>query len=198
MDTLRALGLTYVKEDRSSDYQTPYNAVENLRLEPEIDKLVKFEHMNDHSIGRIDIPALLKELLAHGAKVAAMRERENEANNSIALHNSARKQQPKKISLATAESDRPPSITPVKHTAKSGPNTSAAKNFLGFRAAKAKEAKTARRAATVGFDRSKKVKLSNTGSGNEISNVIRFKYQKGFTQAVTAPCQLEDLIHSWK
>ena len=193
VDTLRALGLTYVKEDRSFDYKNPYNAVENLRLEPEIDKLVKFEHMNDHSIGRIDIPALLKELLAHGATVAAMRERENEAN-SIALHSSARKQQPKKISLPTAESDKPPAITPVKPTAKSGPNTSAAKNFLGFRASKAKEAKTARRAATVGFDRSKKVKLSNTGSGNEISKVIRFKYQKGFTQAVKAPCQLEDLL----
>ncbi|KAL3810852.1 hypothetical protein ACHAXA_005852 [Cyclostephanos tholiformis] len=62
-------------------------------------------------------------------------------------------------------------------------NSSAAKNFLGLRATKAKEAKLSNRAAKVGFDRSKKIKLSNTGSGVEISKVIRFKYQKGFTQA---------------
>lgn len=194
VDTLRALGLTYVKEERTFDYKSPYNPGENLRLEPEIDKLVKFEHMDDR-IGRIEIPSLLKELLAHGAKVAAMRERESEAN--IAQRASARvdssKQQPKKSSTATKESEKTPVITPMKHLSK-GPNTSAAKNFLGFRAAKAKEAKSARRAATVGFDRSKKVKLANTGSGNELSKVIRFKYQKGFTQAVRAPCQIEDLL----
>ena len=57
-----------------------------------------------------------------------------------------------------------------------------------------KEAESAARAARVGFDRMKKVKLSNSGSGVEITKVIRFKYQKGFTQAVHAPCQLEDLF----
>ena len=62
------------------------------------------------------------------------------------------------------------------------------------RGAKAKKAKTDRRAARVGFDRSKKVKLSNSGSGVEMTKVVRFKYQKGFTQAVRAPCQLEDLL----
>jgi len=77
---------------------------------------------------------------------------------------------------------------------KAASNSSASKNVLGFRAAKAKEVKTARRAVNVGFDRSKTTKLSNTGSGVEISKVIRFKYQKGFTQAVRAPCQMEDLL----
>ena len=57
-----------------------------------------------------------------------------------------------------------------------------------------KEAKSAARAARVGFDRKKKVKLSNLGSGVEITKVFGFKYQKGFTQAVCAPCQLEDLL----
>ncbi len=73
VETLRALGLTYVKDERTFDHKSPYNPGDNL-LEPEIDKLVKFEYMDKH-IGRIDIPSLLKELLAHGAKVAAMRER---------------------------------------------------------------------------------------------------------------------------
>ena len=54
VETLRALGLTYVKDERTFDHKSPYNSGENLRLEPEIDKLVKFEYMDEH-IGRIDI-----------------------------------------------------------------------------------------------------------------------------------------------
>ena len=189
VDTLRALGLTYVKDEGTWDAPT-----EDVRLEPEIDKLVKFEYMNDH--GRKDIPPVLKELLAHGATVATMRERESEAQ--IAQQEAAgekAKQKPKETtSPAPKVPKKPLTITPKKQPIKAGSNSSAAKNFLGFRAAQAKEIKTARRAARVGFDRSKKVKLSNTGSGVEISKVIRFKYQKGFTQAVRAPCQLEDLL----
>ncbi|KAL3782824.1 hypothetical protein ACHAW5_000096 [Stephanodiscus triporus] len=191
VQTLRDLGLTYVKDGGTYDYKNP----NNLRLEPEIDKLVKFEFMDD-CIGRKEIPSLLKELLAHGATVAALRERESEV--LIAQQASASrekdKQKPKEDVIAPAVAEKPPAVTPNKGSNTSVSNSSAAKNFLGFRALAAKEAKSVRRAAIVGFDRSKTMKLSNTGSGVEISKVIRFKYQKGFTQAVRAPCQIEDLL----
>lgn len=67
-------------------------------------------------------------------------------------------------------------------------------NFLGIGAAKAKAARSARKAALVGFDRGakKKKKISNTGSGVPLDEVLRFKYQKGFTQAVRLPCSRDD------
>lgn len=193
--TLRALGLTYVKEDVGfNDTRNFDNGPnENVRLEPEIDKLVKFEGIDD--TGRKQIPALLKELLAHGATVAALRERELEAKEA---QDAMEKVALKKDLPKDVPASKPPAkatTTPAKLLPKSKTgNNSAAKNFLGKRAAKAKEAKSLKRAALVGFDRSKKTKFSNTGSGVELSKVIRFKYQKGFSQAVRAPCPLEDLI----
>jgi hypothetical protein len=46
----------------------------------------------------------------------------------------------------------------------------------------------------VGFDRKNNAtkKYSNTGSGVPLDEVIRFKYQKGFTQAVRIPCMKND------
>ena len=191
MQTLRDLGLTYVKDGGTFDY----NHTKNFRLEPEIDKLVRFEFLDD-SVGRREIPALLKELLAHGVTVAALRERESEAllSQQAAVREMDKPSKPKDDVIISKADEKPPAATPNKGPDDPVSNTSAAKNFLGFRAAKAKEAKSARRAATVGFDRSKTMKLSNTGSGVEISKVIRFKYQKGFTQAVRAPCQMDDLL----
>lgn len=200
MDTLRALGLTYVKDQGDSFDYSNAATTDNVRLEPEIDKLVKYEEM-EHS-GRQSIPPLLKELLAHGASVAAMRERERESQiaqqeAAAAMLGEKEKQKPPHVETAAAKAPEKklPSITPKKQPVKAGSNSSAAKNFLGFRAAKAKQAKTAARAARAGHtNNTKKVKLSNSGSGVEISKVVRFKYQKGFTQAVRAPCQLEDLL----
>lgn len=36
--------------------------------------------------------------------------------------------------------------------------------------------------------------LSHSGSGVPMQNVVRYKYVKGFTQAVRTPCQIEDLL----
>jgi chromosome transmission fidelity protein 18 len=66
-------------------------------------------------------------------------------------------------------------------------------NFLGIGAQKAKESKSARKAAQVGLELSKKIKMAHTGSGLQLNQVIRLKYVKGFTQAVRTPCRLEDL-----
>lgn len=68
-------------------------------------------------------------------------------------------------------------------------------NFLGIGAAKVKAARNARKAAQIGFDRSKNsIKVSNTGTGVPLDQVLRFKYQKGFTQAVRLPCTKKDLL----
>ncbi len=190
VQTLRDLGLTYVKDGGTFEYKNPHN----LRLEPEIDKLVKFEFVDD-CIGRREVPSLLKELLAHGATVAALRERESAALIAAQQSSAAREKDKRKPTgnvIAPMGAEKIRAVTPMKGIDNAVINSS--KNFLGFRAAKAKEAKAACRAAKVGFDRSKTMKLSNTGSGVEISKVIRFKYQKGFTQAVRAPCQIEDLL----
>ena len=65
---------------------------------------------------------------------------------------------------------------------------------MGIGAAKAKAARNARKVAQLGFGGRKKAekKLSNTGSGVPLESVIRFKYQKGFTQAVRVPCSKND------
>ena len=68
-------------------------------------------------------------------------------------------------------------------------------NFLGAFAAKSKAAQNAKKAALVGIDKSNsKIQLSNTGSGVPLDNVVKFKYQKGFTQAVRMPCSARDFM----
>jgi chromosome transmission fidelity protein 18 len=149
---------------------------------------VKFEHVDQgFSVKRTPVPPVLRELLAHGAMVAALREREIESKAGQ-VPDIQIKSKGKPEEQTTTE----PAV--IELTEAKAEKRQVARNFLNIGAAKAKEAKSARRAARVGFDRSKKVKLSNTGSGLELSKVIRFKFQKGFTQAVRAPCQMEDLM----
>ena len=151
VQTLRDLGLTYVKDGGTFDYGN----TNNLWLEPEIDKLVKFEFMND-CISRREIPPLLKELLAHGATVAALRERESEALIAQQASAAREKDRQKSKDDGTAQpagAEKPTAATPVKiPNDKAASNSSASKNFLVFRAAKAKEAKTTHRAANIGFN----------------------------------------------
>ena len=86
------------------------------------------------------------------------------------------------------------SISADAPPAKRTKTAKASANFLGLGAAKAKAARTARKAALVGFDKSKKLKMSHTGTDIPLSQVVRFKYQKGFTQAVRTPCKIEDIV----
>jgi chromosome transmission fidelity protein 18 len=72
--------------------------------------------------------------------------------------------------------------------------TANASNFLRLGAKQAKAARSARSALRAGIDRlSKRQKLSHSGSGAPLNQVIRLKYVKGFTQAVRTPCFSEDL-----
>jgi len=212
--TLRALGLTYVKVDNTS--VNVENGGESkrggMRLEPEIDIISKFEGLTVKH--RKEIPSVLKELLAHGANLEEMRERERAAKDDVAAAAfTSSKPQGATVEAASggisglSPSKRPTAIKDKTNTGdksefsntKNEPKAkhtpvATSKNFLGIGAAKAKKAKTARKAALVGFDRSKRRKLSHSGSGRPLNEVIKFKYQKGFTQAVRVPCQLEDLL----
>lgn len=82
-------------------------------------------------------------------------------------------------------------------------------NFLLMGAKKAKAMRSARSAARVGCividsrpsqskheqnaESTQRIRLSNTGSGMPLSQVVRLKYVKGFTQAVSMPCRLDDI-----
>jgi len=154
----------------------------------------------------------MKELLARGATLRDIR-----ASRSGTEKPSAQKDEEKATEdLAEASRMTPkqtaaevPRVTPEMDGIKTrsdeinttivgeGPPTKKqkrAQNFLGLGARQAKEAKSKRRAKSVGLLRSSKTdKKSNTGSGIPFQQVIRLKYVKGFTQAVRNPCRLEDL-----
>jgi chromosome transmission fidelity protein 18 len=158
----------------------------------------------------------LRELLAHRAQVEAIRGREAMAtylsnkgkehsdsfaasssykprelipDNSVASDRSEKKHRPSaSIALAIEDTVVPPPSKKTKINKK-------VTNFLGVGAQKAKAARTARKKAQVGMiSTSNSVKLSHTGTGLPVDQVIRFKYQKGFTQAVKTPCRVEDLL----
>lgn len=73
---------------------------------------------------------------------------------------------------------------------------SKAASFLGMGAAKAKASRAARRAGLVATPSRSELKNTATysGSGAALNQVIIFRYQKGFTQAVRVPCQMDDFI----
>lgn len=71
--------------------------------------------------------------------------------------------------------------------------TDVKQNFLAIGAKKAKAARYARNAARVGAQTLRQEKLSHTGSGKLLSEVVRLKFVKGFTQAVKIPCRMDDL-----
>jgi len=184
---LRALGLTYVKGD-SDDDNNDINVQSNeMRLEPEVDKIVQFQSL-PASTGTGDIiPSILKELLAHAASLEAMRESENNAIIRAGKQaGQSAKKNSKPVTKTRKESDTS-DISVLK--------VNMQKSFLGIGASRAKALRTEQKAARVGFDRSKsKVKVSNTGSGVPLDQVIRFKHQKGFTQAIRHPCRKDDII----
>ena len=71
----------------------------------------------------------------------------------------------------------------------------AAFSFLDLGAQKAKASTQARKMARAGLQGAKtKSRLAHTGSQVPLSNVMRLKYTKGFTQAVRVPCRLDDLV----
>lgn len=186
---LRALGLTYVKEDSDHDDNNDNNVQSHeMRLEPEVDKIVQFQSLPPASTGTSNIiPSILKELLAHAASLEAMRESENKAIVKDGTQSGRSLAKNSKPVMKTGKESDSSDISVLK--------VNLQKSFLGIGASRAKAARTAKKAARVGFDRSKsKVKISNTGSGVPLDQVMRFKHQKGFTQAIRHPCRKDDII----
>ncbi len=214
VEALCGLGLTYVvdREQQEKEGASSFHKANEMRMEPPIDRLVEYASLrHPGGLYRKDIPSKLKELLAHQVLLESFRSREKQAsttppekenisenaketpvlNNDKTERNAEPKYSPTKVTprkpnqLATAK---------ISPGAKSTPSPTAC-NFLGLAAKKGKAAKSARRAAALGLNRlaSKKQKLAHSGSGFLLSNVVRMKYVKGFTQAVRTPCRLNDL-----
>ena len=150
----------------------------------------------------------LKELLAHSVAVEGMRDNENKTIKQASSDNSPKigKKLQGQVEATTDKTmyesnDTTMGATPLSKqkmcTSEAAPpakrSKTASANFLFLGAAKAKAARTARKAALVGFNKSKTLKVSNSGSNVPFQQVIRFKYQHGFTQAVRTPCRIEDI-----
>jgi len=202
--TLRAFGITYVAESNPDSLIPDAISVE-MRMEPAIDSLSKYSGLKvPEDQQRRKVPSIMKELLAHYAHLEGMLVREQkspEKARSAIIRSPPPKdtRQPSLFSSAAkvmkraTSADKPPSLQNNQKVL-SQPPASAAKNFLVLGATKAKTAKSKRKAAIVGFDRSKRFKKSNSGSGVSFNEIVRFKYQKGFTQAVRTCCRIQDLM----
>lgn len=210
------LGLTYVRsEEHSNGVGNGYGRLSSwehqggsrMRLEPEIDQITCFQQPGDQDDTKVmlwkEVPSALKELLAHGVSLRKLKLKENISEKEHG-HNSSVKIPEMNLHEPDSFSSKSDSVEITTVTTK--PNGKrkqslydfkvklAKTSFLGIGAAKAKAAKAARKAAQIGYDRSKKTKMSNTGSGVPLNQVMRFKYKQGFTQAVRIPCRIDDLL----
>ena len=198
---LTALGLTYVKDsDDISDQMNPSRALK-MRLEPEIDKISSYGDMKK---SRMDVPPLMKELLAHATTLAGMRKNDETFKDAeISTTRESEKEKELEPVMVEGKNKTDGMDQSLDGTTKKKEDTGKTKihkkksliksNFLGIGAAKAKAARNARKAALVSGSKNK-VKLSNVGTGVPLDQVIRFKYQKGFTQAVRLPCVKGDIF----
>jgi len=214
---LRALGLSYVKVEHNWDD----NSEDFMRLEPEIGNLIQFKDIySNKKSKRTEIPSVVKELLAHAVNLENMRWRELEAKSkesclpnldcSFALMT---KDNNVLLSSKNLQTDFVLSVRDnvMIHNANqlladddktimSKKRRKHSLNFLGVGATKVKAARAAHRKATflgIGPDNvtgGKRPKLSNTGSRVPITQVIRYKFQKGFSQAIRMPCRKEHLF----
>lgn len=199
VSTMRVLGLTYVSTDNNNNDATKNddrdtynnNSVGSIRLEPEIDRVVQFKHL-DRSLLRKKIPDVIKELIAHSVHLDKFKDGGDAKGGS---HQVEKRNAPIDIHFVVKATESIVVPATISEKCPSPTINTTVKNFLGLNANKAKAARKARTAAIVGFEKaSKKQKVSHSGSGVPLCQVLRFKYQKGFSQAVRVPCKIEDLI----
>lgn len=144
----------------------------------------------------------MKEMIAHEVKLDSFRQKDAKTltpssksvvkkaspTSVVEANDTSVKSPPKK--LDTRKLDDIVMSVPAPKRLKTQPSPT--QNFLGLGAKRAKLQKSARKAAAVGLTQ-KKTKMAHTGSGFRLNQVIRLRYVKGFTQAVRAPCRLQDL-----
>eukprot|EP00559_Dactyliosolen_fragilissimus_P008349 CAMPEP_0184862020 /NCGR_PEP_ID=MMETSP0580-20130426/6565_1 /TAXON_ID=1118495 /ORGANISM="Dactyliosolen fragilissimus" /LENGTH=1163 /DNA_ID=CAMNT_0027359721 /DNA_START=24 /DNA_END=3515 /DNA_ORIENTATION=- len=194
----------------------------DLRIQPEIDVLTRFKHLElqEHQVRR-NLPSMLKKLLAHAARLDCLREKETKSKQLEAkekhtitqerrMHAASplpRGLEKKDVDVRCAVSEKS-GIFASKKSVDTFKTHQGTQDFLGVGAAKARAAKAARRKSALNnakhkigypkrtchvFER-KDLKLSNSGTGAKIDQIIKFKFQKGFTQAVRIPCRGKDLL----
>jgi chromosome transmission fidelity protein 18 len=186
---LCALGLTYRPNDNVDTYRV---AQTSFRMEPPIDDLT----FCGLEMSRQEIPSSvsllccsasliltlyqLKELLSRKIRQSARAPMKSLESPSPASR--------KRNSAPLSEVSETATGKKAKHTLSKRPE-----NFLAVGAKQAKAARHARNAARVGFQTSRQEKLANTGSGKKLSEVVRLRFIKGFTEAVRIPCRMDDL-----
>jgi len=217
---LGALGLTYAvdheQQERTTVASSFRGAVTEMRMEPPIHRLVEYTALcHPGGLCRREIPSKMKELLAHQVLLESFRSRHDpaplaespvkakklndKAIKTPVIDRSKTKDTGSPLSparMTPRKLDRyPASASPIANRITKSTPSPTAGNFLGIAAKKGKAAKSARRAAALGLNRSssKKQKLAHSGSGFLLTHVVRMKYVKGFTQAVRTPCRLNDL-----
>ncbi|CAJ1930262.1 unnamed protein product [Cylindrotheca closterium] len=211
---LQSLGLTYscdneepvMKKDFTTNFQQ-HQQHKQMVLEPPIDRLVIFKELRvSNYFRRVEIPSGMKEIIAHQVKLESFRHMElptkaGTVNPTGESDKSAQSQDMEKkekkdvpvIKVNIRKLDDLAASAPVPKRTKTSPTPTNTKNFLGVGAKRARQMKSARKAAAVGLG-SKKNKMAHTGSGLQLNQVIRLRYVKGFTQAVRTPCRREDIL----
>jgi chromosome transmission fidelity protein 18 len=217
---LYTLGLTYITAESAptNSYKNAQRQT-SVRMEPPITRLVSYAGWDQSNVmKRRQIPPGVSNLLSilwlfscidsnyarfvssFKLKLLLAQRASQERNSEIPGDDSdqlTKQDAPNADLISTKRKpDAVSLILPVtKKTKAPSPNSVATShNFLLIGARKALEAKSARTAARVGYDRSKKDKKAHTGSGVPLPHVLRLKFVKGYTEAVRTPCYLKDLV----
>ena len=179
--TMVSMGLSYKFHD-SDAVATMQTA--SIQFDPPIHRLVEYRELENT---RIEVPNTMKELIMAWASQEKIRAT-SRASSSPTKALSSTKTNSKSPSSAEKRLAGQARAPPAKKS-----KTTGSKNFLAAGAKRAKENRAARAAARVGTLGQRTTKLSHTGSQLPLSQVVRLKFVKGFTQAVRTPCRIEDL-----
>jgi chromosome transmission fidelity protein 18 len=151
----------------------------------------------------------MKEMIAHQVKLESFRQKDGTSSNASDAQQASSdvdlktkspvKEMPKPMKKAVSprklgarKLEDIAAAVPVPKRPRTSHSPSAAKNFLGMGAKRAKLAHSARKAAAVGLG-CKTNKMAHTCSGFRLNQAIRLRHVKGFTQAVRTPCRQHDL-----
>jgi len=198
MKIVKDFRLNFVSRDDEEDDENLGSNI--VRLEPEIDQFMRFKDM-EYLGGTRDIPSMGKQLLTHTAHLERMKEHQNNLNSKTSATKEIL-QQSTEVDKGNSKMKEFPTndnnTSAIKSSKSANNKPKVEKSFLSIGAAKSKALLNKRKASScTGYTKNKKkslTKLSYSGSGVPLNQVIKFKYQKGFTQAVRIPCRIEDLI----
>uniref|UniRef100_A0A7S1B434 AAA+ ATPase domain-containing protein n=1 Tax=Corethron hystrix TaxID=216773 RepID=A0A7S1B434_9STRA len=221
VNRMQGLGLQYVRAELEQEDSGGWNNnfgdnKREMRLEPEIEMLVAFKELDDvKKMNRDDIPFVLKELIVQSLKVEKMRQQENVESGILLSKNNTNIKGKKSVQFAPTPSKNKEDAKSFQETSmqrnenansvqvKKAPQPSSSKQRKGANSSLSAFLSRGRPKGKESIDENdsrakesarKKIKHSHTGTGLLLSDVIWYKYQKGFSQAVKVPCKMEDLL----